>query len=453
MLAGVAGDRPKGRPLGARRGVRVPLPVGCAGDNTPPEPRRASLPFLSAPSQITRKKITDTRSRMQGYDDVAAARRREKDLKAAEYRLQHEKQRLSSQAATNRQLKGEVESLRRDRMQRLGIIDKLDAQVEAARVRPPLAALVGHAGALRDATCVSHIVSPACSCRVQSEVEGVSLELRSEAEARDAAQRDIQAMQRALKEEVGDFERRFEERIAKAAEEVSAPNRLEQMERHAVQSESEALLLHLGSAEGHHGTLSIMQERSLKHKSTRVRDAAAPKRAQVAQRPAAQAPPQRPAAQAPPQRPAAQAPPHPRPQTLWEVAKREVEVAEQREALVEFEDAFAAIKEGTSIRTIDEMVSAFSEAEDASYSLVTMINEVRARSPRRRPRAPAYARWLAAAGSGPRRRAWLLPGRAARQAAPPHASPPPRPLGRRRGTASWRRRRWRSATCGGAHGR
>jgi hypothetical protein len=52
-----------------------------------------------------------------------------------------------------------------------------------------------------------------------------------------------------------------------------------------------------------------------------------------------------------------------------------VEVKEQHSALQELEDAFADIQQGTSIRTIDEMVVAFTEAEDASFSLVTMINE------------------------------------------------------------------------------
>lgn len=138
-----------------------------------------------------------------------------------------------------------------------------------------------------------------------------------------------------LKTEMREFEVSFEAKIEQVGKEAAAPARLEQMERQAVQSESEALLLHLGSTDGHHGTLSITQERQLKHKSTR---------------------------------------------TLWEIAKREVEVTEQRSALVEFEDAFAAIKEGTSIKTIDEMVTAFAEAEDASYSLVTMINEVSERT-------------------------------------------------------------------------
>lgn len=84
--------------------------------------------------QITRKKINDTRGRLQGFDDVQLARRREKVMRAAEYRLQHEKQRLSTQEAANKGLKADVENLRRDRMQRLVIIDKIQAQVDEARV-------------------------------------------------------------------------------------------------------------------------------------------------------------------------------------------------------------------------------------------------------------------------------------------------------------------------------
>lgn len=63
-------------------------------------------------------------------------------------------------------------------------------------------------------------------------------------------------------------------------------------------------------------------------------------------------------------------------QTLWDIAKREEDVREQKLALVKYEEAFARIQEGTGIRTIDEMVLAFSEAEDQSFSLVTMINEI-----------------------------------------------------------------------------
>ena len=48
--------------------------------------------------------------------------------------MQHEKQRLSTQEAANKGLKADVENLRRDRMQRLVIIDKIQAQVDEARV-------------------------------------------------------------------------------------------------------------------------------------------------------------------------------------------------------------------------------------------------------------------------------------------------------------------------------
>jgi len=79
------------------------------------------------------------------------------------------------------------------------------------------------------------------------------------------------------------------------------------------------MLLHMGNEDGHHGELSIDQERELKHKSTK---------------------------------------------TYWDVARREVELREQAAALRRYEDAFARIQQGTQIRTIDEMVGAFVQAED-----------------------------------------------------------------------------------------
>jgi hypothetical protein len=105
---------------------------------------------------------------------------------------------------------------------------------------------------------------------LQETLEGLSVQLRAEAEERDGAQRDMQTLQRQIKEEIESFEGEFEAKIAKASEEAAAPTRLEFVDRKAAQSESEALLLHLGSAEAHHGTLSINQERQLKHKSTKV---------------------------------------------------------------------------------------------------------------------------------------------------------------------------------------
>jgi hypothetical protein len=65
---------------------------------------------------------------------VQESRKREKNLKAAEYRLQHELQRLSSLTASNSVSKDEVESLRRDRLQRQTIVERLEAKLAKLRV-------------------------------------------------------------------------------------------------------------------------------------------------------------------------------------------------------------------------------------------------------------------------------------------------------------------------------
>lgn len=85
-------------------------------------------------------------------------------------------------------------------------------------------------------------------------------------------------------------------------------------------------------------------------------------------------------------------------QTLWEIARREVEVREQSAKLAHLEEAFGKIQvrqpsarrpsplrhfpapvpaqESTGITTIDEMVTAFVTAEDRNYAILTMINDL-----------------------------------------------------------------------------
>jgi hypothetical protein len=63
-------------------------------------------------------------------------------------------------------------------------------------------------------------------------------------------------------------------------------------------------------------------------------------------------------------------------QTLWEIARREVEVKEQSAKLAELEEAFGKIQESTGISTIDEMVNAFVQTEDRNYAILTMINDL-----------------------------------------------------------------------------
>lgn len=124
---------PKGS-RGAGVGVSPLLLASANCPQTAPDSLESCPRPCLVPPQITRKKINDTRGRLHGFDDVQLARRREKVMRAAEYRLQHEKQRLSTQEAANKGLKTDVENLRRDRMQRLIIIDKIQAQVDEARV-------------------------------------------------------------------------------------------------------------------------------------------------------------------------------------------------------------------------------------------------------------------------------------------------------------------------------
>lgn len=65
-------------------------------------------------------------------------------------------------------------------------------------------------------------------------------------------------------------------------------------------------------------------------------------------------------------------------QTLWDVSRRQVEVAEQSARLASLEEAFGAIAARTSISTIEEMVNAFSAAEDRNYAIISMINDLNA---------------------------------------------------------------------------
>ena len=68
--------------------------------------------------------------------------------------------------------------------------------------------------------------------------------------------------------------------------------------------------------------------------------------------------------------------------TLWEIARREVEVKDQASKLAELEKAFGTIQESTGIATIDEMVAAFVATEDRNYAILTMINDLnRVRAP------------------------------------------------------------------------
>lgn len=122
--------------------------------------------------QISRKKLEESRQRLGGFDDVAAARKREKLLGTAEYRLEHMRKRLSAQDAANLRRREEIEGLRRDKLQRELIVARLERQLD----------------------------------EVRAAMESQSRELREEAESRDNAQREIQSTQALMQRELKQFE-------------------------------------------------------------------------------------------------------------------------------------------------------------------------------------------------------------------------------------------------------
>ena len=251
---------------------------------------------LLFPPQISRKKLEDSRERLRGRNDVEEVRRHRTLLKQAEDRLETTLCRLNEQTASNSQLQSGVDDLRRDKMQRQAIVSKLQDEV----------------------------------ARATEEADAYAQEQREVAETRDAMQREIQTLQTSIQRELENFEREFEERINSVSASFE-PTKLEAIDQSASKGESTALLLHLGSEEAHQGSLSISQERELKHKSTK---------------------------------------------SLWDIARRQVELKEQETTLSQYEEAFSKIQDGTHIETIDEMVDEFVAAEDRHFSLINMVNEI-----------------------------------------------------------------------------
>lgn len=153
-------------------------------------------------------------------------------------------------------------------------------------------------------------------------------ELRKCAERRDAAEREIKLLQSTITTELAAFEQEFKARVEEG---TAVPTRsLAEIQQDAAAASSPTA--RFGSPrEGEEGAMSFDQELELRHRSTR---------------------------------------------SFWDIARREVELAQQGRELQRFEDAFAQIQEETGIRTIDEMVTEFVSSEDQNFSLITMINEL-----------------------------------------------------------------------------
>ena len=165
---------------------------------------------------------------------------------------------------------------------------------------------------------------------------------------RDAARREIQGLQSSIEREQEEVRIALEGRMEEADAVLEASTRLgtkagpsgvggadpgslvaASVVGFGIDEDARAMMMHLGAEEDHHGLLTQAQERELRQRSTR---------------------------------------------SLWHIARREQELVARARSLAEHETSFSQIQEGTGIRSVDEMVSAFLAAEDRHFALVGLLH-------------------------------------------------------------------------------
>jgi len=191
-------------------------------------------------------------------------------------------------------LKGTIQNLRREQQQQFQIRDKLEKELASKKNQ-----------------MVQTIVSQ-----------------QAATDARDKAQRQVEALRQTITEEIEEFEAEYQERYEELQDERDAQKAL------GIQKDKKKDTTHepaKGSDDYKLGNMSTQEEKKMRGQNNKA---------------------------------------------YWSIAKKEVDLKRQTERVQTYEEAFAKIQQETGISSIDEMVTAFITAEEENFSLFNMINEL-----------------------------------------------------------------------------
>jgi len=215
-----------------------------------------------------------------------------KKLRTYENRLEKTLRDYNTTFNYNKTLKQTIQNLRREQQQQFQIRDKLEKEL-----------------ALKKNQMVQTIVAQ-----------------QAATDARDKAQRQVEALRQAIAEEIEEFEAEYQDKFEELQDEKDAQKAL------GIQKpKKEAASETTKSDDYKLGNMSTQEEKKMRGQNNKA---------------------------------------------YWSIAKKEVDLKRQTERVQTYEEAFAKIQQETGISSIDEMVTAFITAEEENFSLFNMINEL-----------------------------------------------------------------------------
>jgi len=254
------------------------------------------------------KKIRRARAKLLGVQKdiggVNAAQEgmvsKAKKLRTYENRLEKTLREYNTTFNYNKTLKQTIDNLRTEQQQQFQIRDKLEKELAGKK---------------------NHMVQTIVAQQAATD-------------ARDKAQRQVEALRQQISEEMEEFDAEYQERYEELQDERDAGKALalaaqkkttvhhKPQETAATPKESDDFKL---------GNMSTQEEKKMRGQNNKA---------------------------------------------YWSIAKKEVDLKRQTERVQTYEEAFAKIQQETGISSIDEMVTAFITAEEENFSLFNMINEL-----------------------------------------------------------------------------
>jgi len=150
-------------------------------------------------------------------------------------------------------------------------------------------------------------------------------------DARDKAQRQVEALRQQIGDEIEEFEAEYAERYEELQDERDAGKALEAHAHKKTAAQKEAQKTQEKGDDFQLGNMTTQEEKKMRGQNNKA---------------------------------------------YWSIAKKEVDLKRQTERVQTYEEAFAKIQQETGISSIDEMVTAFITAEEENFSLFNMINEL-----------------------------------------------------------------------------
>jgi chromosome segregation ATPase len=255
--------------------------------------KRARAKLLTA-----QKEVGGVRSSQEGMIS------KQRKLRTYENRLDKGLRDLNTTCNYNKKLKETIQNLRRETQQQLQIKSKLEVELSQKKNE-----------------MVQTIVSQ-----------------QAATDARDKAQRSVEALRQQIAEEIEEFEAEYQEKFEEHEDERAAQKALLLAQRKAAMHKKDDKVTSYVSEpeeeeeeEYNLGNMSTQEEKKMRGQNNKA---------------------------------------------YWSIAKKEVDLKRQTERVQTYEEAFAKIQKETGISSIDEMVTAFITAEEENFSLFNMINEL-----------------------------------------------------------------------------